>query len=1200
MLCTGVFASEARAETALLLDTTANKPLDSSKTLFTSLGLTTVSRSDVWSDPSKLNNISAYRITVLYQNGGSGGMDVPDWAATTLNNYVKNGGILIGTGFDEVSGGWGGGVHNNWLSIFKLVAATTSDLMTNTSGWTVRVVAGMENHPIANGPYGAYSGSFTTNAYTDCDGAHPDPTYSTVDVFQIKGWFSGSSGKWYTKISVYRRTDNDGTAIWWNGNGNGNNFVVGEWSNGVMTGAFQNMIYWCMGIAGFDITVNSDAPDPKIGNPSPSVGVNPLPRQSSVTFQVTSPWSYQGVTDEQYRCTGWTGDGTVIPATGTASSVTVTISGDGWITWHWVKEYLIQVTSAQQIGAPATEFNVWQQADTVAQITTTTFVPTSSPDVGWRLSGFIGTGSVPSSGSWGYNDDPTVVFLCDGPGTIEWQWTQQYRLQVLNPRRIGVPTPPPGNNFFDQNDTVTASVQEVVYQASNVRYYCIGFLGTGAVPAAGTNNSVSFILYQPSTITWLWANEYRLDVLNPSGLGDPDPAPGYYWFKQDEVTTCSITSPIEVDGKNYLCVGYYLNGTAHYFENTVNPSVTITMSGPTELKWIVQPSDITLTVISAFGAPEPPAGDHVYTYNDEITLTVESPVPGDEGVRYVCTGFSAEGDNLPAEWAGTGEGEEKDFTYTFRIRTNPTVVTWHWKTQYLLVIGSTLPNVEAVPPLGTWWTDSGTVIRASVPGYIPGWYCDGYTVETGSLEPAGRSYVNFEMVEPVKIVWSWRERTGSPLFPVFGDPQTLTPESPDWGRYCSLALDPLTGHPHLAYYRSYPDGGGSLMYTWYNGMAWTTELVDGRGAEAKAAFAAAYPDVGRYASIALDSNGRPHIAYYDVAGGALRYAHRTVDGDWIIETVDDGSVGEFCSLALNKFNEPRIAYYNRAQGNLMLASLTENGWQIESPESLGNLGSSAKVALDPVTQRPRIVYRDNDNNSLKFAYFNGSEWVILSVDDSGSTGNDVGLVLDSKGMAHIVYQVFLGDKNYLMYAVQSGDNFFRYELEEGPGTGYFPSIALLPGDYPVVAYNDQTAHALRYAWYDGEEWRFYTVDTQGESVGWYTSLAVLEDKVAVAYWTTGGLRYVTLDHKSETSTSAETSTGGGGGGGGCFIATAAFGGYCESTVLALTEARDSALCASDPGRALVSLYYAVSPDVAERLSGPDSAFLRRVLKLLAR
>jgi len=222
------------------------------------------------------------------------------------------------------------------------------------------------------------------------------------------------------------------------------------------------------------------------------------------------------------------------------------------------------------------------------------------------------------------------------------------------------------------------------------------------------------------------------------------------------------------------------------------------------------------------------------------------------------------------------------------------------------------------------------------------------------------------------------------------------------------------------------------------------------------------------------------------------------------------------------------------------------------------------------------------------------------VDDSGSTGNDVGLALDSKGMAHIVYQVFLGDKNYLMYAVQSGDNFFRYELEEGPGTGYFPSIALLPGDYPAVAYNDQTAHALRYAWYDGDEWRFYTVDTQGESVGWYTSLAVLEDKVAVAYWTTGGLRYVTLDHKSETSTSAETGTGGGGGGGGCFIATAAFGGYCESAVLALTETRDAALCASNPGEALVGLYYAVSPGVAERLSASDSAFLRRMLKLLAR
>ena len=114
----------------------------------------------------------------------------------------------------------------------------------------------------------------------------------------------------------------------------------------------------------------------------------------------------------------------------------------------------------------------------------------------------------------------------------------------------------------------------------------------------------------------------------------------------------------------------------------------------------------------------------------------------------------------------------------------------------------------------------------------------------------------------------------------------------------------------------------------------------------------------------------------------------------------------------------------------MYAKLGENGWQIDSPAILGNVGSSAKVVLDSVTQRPRIVYRDNESNVLNFVYHNGTEWITIVVDDDGTTGNVVGLTLDSKGMAHIAYQAFLGDVNRLMYAIQSGDSFFKHIIEE--------------------------------------------------------------------------------------------------------------------------------------------------------------------------
>ncbi len=1205
--------NRAFAERALLLDNEAGRPLDSNQGLFTGLGLTVTSRADVFTDPSKLANLSSFRITFLYHYGYNNNA-MPDWARTAFVTYVENGGIIIGTGVDEFfMGSYGGtGYDPNWAAVFHLVPATPTDLMTYTSGWQVRVTAGQENHPIVNNRYSVYSGQFLNNGFTDCDGGMPDTSVGCYNVFDLQNWYQNQN--WYTKISVYHKPTNKGTAIWWNGNGNWNYKVIGEWTSGIMTGAFQNMVFWCMGLVGYELQVtsrltHSSLPlDVKVGNPQPGVGTQPLPRETPVTCMVTSPWYYQGIQTERYTCLGWVGDGVVVPATGTDSSVSIVLTANGWIEWLFTREFMITVTSSQQIGAPATEFVIWQMSNTWATVTTTAFIPTDDPDIGWRLSGYNGTGSViPDTMSWTYNDIPAVYFYCDAGGTIEWTWTQQYRLQVMNPRQIGVPTPPPGSNFFDQNDNIFASVQETVFQSSTVRYFSAGFSGTGAVPVAGVTNSVSFRLYTPSTITWDWKNEYRLDVVNPSGLGSPVPAPGYYWHRQDAVVNCSITSPVIIDDKTYIAVGYRLNGNDIYFANTNNPSVVITMSGPNDLRWIVQPADVELQIVSMYGAPTPAVGTYSHIFNDSISININSPVLGDPGVRYVCTGFSSVGDNLPERWYGNSQpGGGVDFNYSFNIRSNPTIITWQWSTQYTLVVESTLANVLAIPALGSYWMDAGTYIEASVNSYYPKWVCSGYSVLKGSISSSNRSYVNFTLDEPTSIRWAFTELTSSPLFPVFTNIQSISPSDPRYGRHSTLAVDKSTGFPHVAYYRSYDDGGGSLMYVTYNGVEWVTELVDGRGVEvAKTSFAASPADTGKYSSISVDSNGRPHIAYYDARSKTLRYTYRTVDGNWVIETVDDGGgsaqVGEYCSLVLNKFNEPYITYYNRTNGNLMLATVTETGWEYQSPESLGNIGSSSKIVLDPTTQRPRIVYRDNDRNALKFTYFDGSKWVIIDVDTTGNVGNDVGITLDSKGMAHIVYQAFLGNTNKLMHAVQSGNNFFRYEVESGPGTGYFPTIAMLDGDFPVISYNDQTKHELRYTFYDGEKWNFYTLDSTVESVGWYISMAINGAKLLFTYWSSVGLRYMTLDHKSATSSVPTGSTGGsGGGGGGCFIATSAFGAYNVNAVRSLTSVRDSAIIVSESGCSMIALYYAVSPAVAQRIGCSESAFLRTCINGLVR
>jgi hypothetical protein len=59
------------------------------------------------------------------------------------------------------------------------------------------------------------------------------------------------------------------------------------------------------------------------------------------------------------------------------------------------------------------------------------------------------------------------------------------------------------------------------------------------------------------------------------------------------------------------------------------------------------------------------------------------------------------------------------------------------------------------------------------------------------------------------------------------------------------------------------------------------------------------------------------------------------------------------------------------------------------------------------------------------------------------------------------------------------------------------------------------------------------------------------------------------------------SGGGGGGGGGCFIATAAYGSYCDPHVQILRDFRDGVLIHYAPGKMFINTYYRYSPPISD-------------------
>lgn len=213
----------------------------------------------------------------------------------------------------------------------------------------------------------------------------------------------------------------------------------------------------------------------------------------------------------------------------------------------------------------------------------------------------------------------------------------------------------------------------------------------------------------------------------------------------------------------------------------------------------------------------------------------------------------------------------------------------------------------------------------------------------------------------------------------------------------SFVLDG-SDRPHITYYRYYGDAlnNGDLMYAWKNG-GWNKTVVDGDGEGEE--------DVGLVSSLALDSEGRPHIAYleggFNSAIHKLKYAW--YDGStWNKEVVyepndpDDYDVGDRICLALDSKGYPHIAF-NTGDAGLMYAWKDVGGWHVEEVESAWGIGAHVtSFALDS-HDRPHICHDD------AYSWKDESGWHTELVPGVTDQPESVSLVLDDEDKPHVSY-----------------------------------------------------------------------------------------------------------------------------------------------------------------------------------------------------
>ncbi|MBI4667808.1 MAG: hypothetical protein HY747_01280 [Elusimicrobia bacterium] len=291
-------------------------------------------------------------------------------------------------------------------------------------------------------------------------------------------------------------------------------------------------------------------------------------------------------------------------------------------------------------------------------------------------------------------------------------------------------------------------------------------------------------------------------------------------------------------------------------------------------------------------------------------------------------------------------------------------------------------------------------------------------------------------------------------------------------------------------------------------------------------------DTGYNPSMALDSSGRPHIAYYhsrdtgQVHTGDLRYA-RWDGNKWIMETVkSEGDAGGTPSLALDASSNPRISFCSftssGAADDLWYAYKGTSGWAFELVDSAGNVGLYSSLKVDS-NGKARIAYQDTTlgKMDLKYAERNTSgQWRIETVDSAGDVGQFASLDVDSLGRAHIAYLDFT---NYdLKYARQdasgpSGSTWTKETADSTGQSGFFASLKIDASGTVHIAHQDAAAQDLRYAKKaSGGTWHTKIIDSTGD-VGEYASLALdSTGKPHIAYYddTKTRLKYARLINSS--------------------------------------------------------------------------------------
>ncbi len=302
---------------------------------------------------------------------------------------------------------------------------------------------------------------------------------------------------------------------------------------------------------------------------------------------------------------------------------------------------------------------------------------------------------------------------------------------------------------------------------------------------------------------------------------------------------------------------------------------------------------------------------------------------------------------------------------------------------------------------------------------------------------------------------------------------TTTVESKETvGKWTSIALD-SNDKIHISYLHGYPNY--QLRYANNVPGAWNTSVLDsGQG-------------TGTHSSIAIDSSDKVHISYYDnYPIYDLKYATNS-SGIWVTSTIDStGRVGSDTSIAIDSNNKVHISYRDESNGDLKYANNVFDTWDVTTLDSVGLVGEYSSIAIDS-NNKVHITYYDRTNGDLKYATNSSEIWTTTTVDSTGDIGEYTSIAIDSNNKVHISY--YDRTNGDLRYVTDFSGIWVATTVDSVGDVGQYTSIAIDPNNQAHISYYDVTNSSLTYAVNISGTWVATTLDNSGD-VGMYTSIAI--------------------------------------------------------------------------------------------------------------